>query len=161
MLPHNMCSRDMIKDSPISINREDLQERGRLETTITNQGITINQENTIKENIENINREIQITNHKVTEEKISVRREPINSTITKDNRTTSNNSKDIRPKASNKPISSKAINKDIKLKDSNKLINSKLTNPKDTNNIKETMKNKINGRRLNMIPNMKLPSKLR
>lgn len=140
-----MSNKDMIKDSLISINREDHQEKDSLETTIIHQEITINPENTIKESRENINIEIQIINHKAIEEKISMRREPTSNTITKGSKTTSNNSKDIRLMASNKPTSSKDTNKDIKLKDISKLINSKVTKPKDISNIKQIMKNNIYG----------------
>ncbi len=152
-------NKDMTKDSPINTNREDHQEKDNQELTIISQGITISLENTIKESKEireNINIEILIINHKVIEEKISTRREPMSSTITKgNNRTTSNSSKDIRHKASSKPTSNKDTNsKAIKLKDINKLINSKATNLRDISNIKEIKKNIIYG--INSIPKLEM-----
>ena len=152
-------SKDMTKDSLTNTSREDHQEKDNRELTIIKQGITTNPENTIKEIKEtkgNINREILIINRKVIEEEISMRREPMSSTITKvNNRTTSNISKDIKHKASSKPTSSKDTNsKVIKLKDSNKLINSKATNLRDISNIKEIKKNIIYG--INSIPKLEM-----
>ena len=158
-LPNMFNSKDMTKDSQTNTSREDHQEKDSRELTIINQGITTNPENTIKEIKEtkgNINREILIINRKVIEEEISMRREPMSSTITKvNNRTTSNISKDIKHKASSKPTSSKDTNsKVIKLKDSNKLINSKATNLRDISNIKEIKKNIIYG--INSIPKLEM-----
>lgn len=152
-------SKDMTKDSLTNTSREDHKEKDNRELTTINQGITTNPENTIKEIREikgNINREILIINQRVIEEEISMRREPMSSTITKgNNRTTSNSSKDIRHKASSKVTSSKDTNsKAIKLKDSSKLINSKATNLRDISNIKEIKKNIIYG--INSIPKLEM-----
>ena len=159
-LPNMFSSKVMTKDSLTNTSREDHQEKDNRELTIINQGITTNPENTIKEIREikgNINREILIINQRVIEEEISMRREPMSSTITKDNnnRITSNSSKDIRHKVSSKPTSSKVTNsKVIKLKDSSKLINSKGTNLRDISNIKEIKKNIIYG--INSIPKLEM-----
>lgn len=149
-------NKDMTKDSLTNTSREGHQEKDNQELTIINQGITTNPENTIKEIKGNINREILIINHKVIEEEISMRREPMSSTITKgNNRTTSNSNKNIKHKASSKPISSKDTNsKVIKLKDSSRLINSKATNLRDISNIKEIKKNIIYG--INSIPKLEM-----